>query len=211
MIEGVKDIAHKQLDFYRQGLVGCKFAEHAAKSPQEHKWGHCIIEHPNVLHIDREVRKAVDDPRIAQLSIIFPSVRTKQDLIALVEQFEMSEIFYFEPDVEFQNYICKRLRARILDKTSWVSGFAPMDFMPKTRRTPFTEIVLRVKNKPPYRKNIQPDTCENELHPGDLAMQGITGAEFTRMWKESFAAVKKVLGHNPDELSAARTSFVIEK
>jgi len=90
-----------------------------------------------------------------------------------------------------------------------VSGFAPLSFLPETRRAPCTELVFRVKNKQRYIKSIQPPTPENQLHVANLELPGISRNDFVKLWTGSFINTREKLGHKPDLLSAARTTFAL--
>jgi len=118
-------------------------------------------------------------------------------------------VFYFEPEFEFDGYRCVGLRASVLENASWVSGLAPLDFLPETRQAPCTELVFRVKNKQKYIKSVQPPTPHNQLHVANLELPDITRDGFTNLWIGSFVGTRQILGHQPDLLSAAKTTFAI--
>lgn len=205
------EIVSKQLDYYKHGLAGCKFAEYAANNPGRSGWNHIVMESLSAKKIDSEVDRAVKDNKINQLSIVLPNIKTKSDLENMVSVLRESKVFFFEEDEEYDGYRLIKLRARILGKIAWVSGFAPLDFLPKTRQSPSTELVLRVKDKPNYAKSIQSITPENELHVANLEVPDMSRKEFTKTWQQSFAGTREILGHNADKLSAAKITYIIPK
>lgn len=209
MIEDRKQIVKKQLEFYAEGLAGCRFAQYAAQHPGELGWGHVVIERPSIQKIDEEIERAVKDPKVMQISIILPNIKTKQDLLNLVSILRNSKHMYFEENGAFADYTLYKLRLNLNGKESWVSGFAPLDFLPKTRQSPFTELVVRVKDKPPYKKGIHKPTPENEVHIANLQVPKLSKNEFTDMFVDSFKNTTTVLGHKADELAAAKVTFAI--
>ena len=211
MNEVRRELIKKQLDFYKDGLDGCRFAQYAAKNPGALGWGHTVIERPSIKKIDEEIERAIKDPKIMQLSIILPNIKSKQDLLNLVSILKDSKLLYFEENDTFADYILYKLRLRLYGKESWVSGFAPMDFLPKTRQSPYTELVVRVKDKPPYKKGIHKPTPENEIHLANLQVPKLSKKEFTDMFVDSIKHTTEVLGHKADELAAAKVTFAIPK
>ena len=158
-----RKIVSDQLDFYCRGDAGCQFAVRAAENSKLHKWQHIVIEHQTISEIDTVIIDAIQSPEVNQISLLFPCIKTQSDLESLLYSFEASQIFFFAPEIEYSNYRCIGLRAHVLGKSAWVSGFAPLECLPKTRQAPFTELVFRVKDKPEYVKSIQPETASDTL------------------------------------------------
>jgi hypothetical protein len=127
--------------------------------------------------------------------------------IQLVQACVETGLFYDEggnePKMRFV-----RLRARVGADVSWVSGFGPFDFLPRTRQAPHCELTIRVKPRPLYKWYFK-DPLEGVIHLADLNMRGLSEQNLVKLWVASFVTTKKVLGHSPDEESAAKTTFVI--
>lgn len=208
-----KKTLKEQLDFYKVGLAGCKFAEYAAHNPEKHNWMHKVFHgelHSSLLRqVERFVERAEKSDDTSTVSLIFPQVKTQDALEKLISFLTTSPRFFLEPDEITHDFRCVHLRAHIGEDVAWVSGFAPLDFLPKTRQTPYTEIVFRVQKRPKYVKSIQPEPPAGTLHVADMEMPGMSREEFTRNWQQSFSHTQEVLGHHADELSAAKVTFAI--
>jgi len=90
---------------------------------------------------------------------------------------------------------------------AWVMGFGPHESFAKTRQSPYTEIVIPVKPKPDdtyHRHN-------NDKSSAHVADQHIDLDEkvMDRLWDNTYKKTRKVLGHEPDLFSGARTTFTI--
>jgi len=86
-------------------------------------------------------------------------------------------------------------------------GFGPFDFFAKTRQAPHTELVIPVKPKPAgtyHRHNQDPGLAHVADQPLDIADKILD-----RIWTNTFLKTRKVLGHEPDAFSGARTTFTI--
>ena len=204
-----QEIISKQIEFFRKGQAGCQFAARVSENPIQYGWRHIVVEPFDIVKIDKIVNESAVDSSTKQLSLLFPQIRTRQDHEQLLSGLDESNIFHIESEIEYNGFRLICLRAKILQKNSWVSGFAPLDFLPETREAPCTELVFRVKDKPKYTNSVQPPTPENELHVANLELPGISRDEFTQLWTGSFIHTRQILGHKPDLLSAAKTTFAI--
>lgn len=110
--------------------------------------------------------------------------------------------------MEFKGSRCLGLRVRVGVLESWVSGFGPFDFLPVTRRSPYTEVAFRVKARPKYELILKP-APENVIHLADLDLLGVTNAAFRTLWQASLDRTARMLGHAPDLRSAAKTTYAI--
>lgn len=207
VVVGSEEIINHQLEFYKKNRAGCAFAALAAKIPLKYGWMHYVIstEKLNIMH---HVQKAISNPGISTVSLIFPDVQTTSDLLKLIDSFRKCGFTIEEK--EFDGYVCYGIRVEVLGKQSWVSGFGNFDFFPKTRQAPHTEIVLRVKEAPDYELQMK-NTDKDVLHVAHMDMIVLTECPFKRLWKTSLDTTKKILGHKPNLLSAAKTTFSIPK
>ena len=108
------------------------------------------------------------------------------------------------------DYICVGLRVVSGSERSWVTGFGNFDFLPKTRQAPFTEIIFRSKPRPDY-DSVMKEAPAGVLHLADMDMKGMRENKFKALWFGSFDKTEAVLGHKPDILSAAKTTFAFPK
>lgn len=200
-------IIDNQLQFYREGRAGCLFAAHAAIDPAKYGWRLCVVD-PTVAGVESPLREAIASPTISTSSLIFPTVRTWSDLKALLTMLRTCPSFFVGQSIEVMGTVCLGYRVRIGDLTSWVTGFGPFEFLPATRRSPYTEIALRTKPRPNYRV-VMKEAPEGVIHLADMDMLAMSRDKFTSLWDGSFENTAKVLGHKPDLRSAAKTTFAV--
>jgi hypothetical protein len=199
-------VKEEQRGFFKSNRAGCAFAAFAAKDPVKYGWrSHVVPVSPDAISV--QLRDAIDSPDTQALSLIFPSVRSANDVLELAGACLETGLFHDEGfDRESLKFI--RLRARIEENVSWVTGFGPFDFLPLTRRAPHCELTIRVKPRPDYDWHFKPP-IDGIIHLADLDMMGLSDKKLMRLWQVSFQKTRKILGHVPDEESAAKTTFVI--
>lgn len=202
-----EEIIHQHLDFFAKNSSGCAFAAHASREARHFEWGLAIAREPDLPNLNELVQNFIDDPQIPTLSIIFPDVKTDQDLDFLLPSLECGLIFLNEKLDNDRNR-CYRFRLKIHSEISFISGFGPFDYMPITRRTPNVSIVMRVGPRPVYDWHLK-EPEPGILHVADMDMKGIPDRNLKRMWNNTFLRTAGLLGHKPDEESAAKTTFVV--
>lgn len=197
----------EHLDFFAKNGSGCAFAVQAARDAARHDWAIRIVRDGQVDSLDLLLREAVADPDVSTLSVVFPDTRTDEDLDALLPRLACDTLFLHEKfDTEHNR--CYRFRARVGEEDSYVSGFGPYNYMPVTRHTSATSIVLRVAARPNYSWYLKEPTL-GIVHVADMDMKGVSDRNLKRMWANSFLRVAGLLGHSPNDESAAKTTFVI--
>jgi hypothetical protein len=201
-----KSIIQEQMNFYKNGLSGCYFASVAAKNPHMYGWHQSVID-ANVQDINESLVSAINNPNISTLSLIVPKVCEPIDLINLTQELIQVPVIQVESQ-EYNSFTCLGVRVLVGDYISWVTGFGNFSFLPKTRQAPYTEIALRVKPRPNYEWVLK-EAPKMIIHLADLDMLGLSKAIFEKLWKLSFRNTERVLGHKPDLLSAAKTTFSI--
>lgn len=201
------EIIAKQLDFFVQNLSGCGFAALAAREPEKFEWQHVIVARDEIATLDSVVEAAIASPTVSTLSIIFPDISTNDELDGLISALTGNYIYAHETHDTSHNR-CYRFRAKIGEDTSFVSGFGPFGYMPKTRQSPYTSIVMRVKPRPAYDWHLK-EPEEGIIHVADMDMKGLPDRKLKRLWRNTFLTVAGILGKKPDEESAAKTTFLI--
>jgi len=201
------EIVATQLDFFARNLSGCAFAAMAARDPIKFEWAHHVIDSEALANLDTVIEAATADPAVSTLSIVFRDVVGDRELDGLIPSLVSENIYLHETLDTLQNR-CYRFRAKIGEDESFVSGFGPFDYLPKTRRTPYTSVVMRVKPRPNYEWHLK-EPEEGIIHVADMDMKGLPDRNLQRMWRNSFLTVAGLLGRKPDQESAAKTTFVI--
>lgn len=199
-----------QLAFYQSGGAGCLFLAHAARNPAKYGWELRVVENNTVKELSEIIQESIASNWISTQSIIFPRVDSYPGFKSFLRDLQTVPEVVLEQSEEFNDYICLGYRIKIGQYLSWVTGFGPFGFLPKTRQAPYTEITFRTKPRPDY-KVVMKEAPKNVLHLADMDMKGMKKAKFQAMWTGSFTNTEKVLGHKPDLCSAAKTTFSIPK
>ncbi len=162
---------------------------------------------PRIGQIDDIILEAVSNDDVSTLSLIFPDVCTEGDLNELIPSLNREVIFLHEI-LDVNSNRCYRFRAHVGDDVSYISGFAPFTTMPVTRRAGVTSIVIRVGPRPAYTWYLKEPEA-GVVHVADMDMMGLPDRKLKGMWNISFLKTAGLLGHKPDEESAAKTTFVV--
>lgn len=206
---GESDMPEKQQEFFKRNGSGCAFAAAAARDMQKYGWKQAICD-ISADEIDREIEGAISDASISTLSLIFPTIKTDAQMSALLSELQKCKLVFLEEKFEVGTKYGFRFRAIIGDLHSWISGFGPFDYLPETRRSPSVEMTIRVKPRPEYEWHFKASP-PGVIHLADLNMLGLPDKKLWKLWGVSFLRTKKLLGHDPDAESAAKTTFVIPK
>jgi len=200
------DIIAEQLDFFIRNGSGCAFAAQAARDPSKYEWGHIVLPCADIEKLDERVMGAIADSSISTLTVIFPGVRSDDELATLIPKLVTDNLILHQTH-DTETMRCYRFRATVNDDQSFISGFGPFDFMPITRRSPHTAIVMRVDARPPYAWHLK-EPENGIIHVADMDMKGLSDRTLNRMWNNSFLRTRGLLGKKPDDESAAKTTFV---
>lgn len=201
-----KEYRKDQRGFFRQGSAGCTFAAVAANNLEKYGWRQVVVE-PTVTSISAAIADAVDDPATSLTSLIFPRVTSVGDLVALISELDMTPGVSVERTLH-ESWVCVGVRVQFYGLKSWVSGFGPFSFLPKTRQSPHCDLTFRVKPRPKFERVMKPSPS-GVVHLADLDMIDMSDTVFKRMWYGAFKSTKSVLGKSPDILSAAKTTFAL--
>lgn len=202
-----QEIINKQLLFHKRGKAGCAFSSIASRKPQYYEWDHKVFQFFDSKSIDEAITNYINSKNVSTLSLIFPEVKTIYELCSLIHTLENCKTITSVRS-KYENFQCFGLRIKVKDKLSWVTGFGPYSFFPETRKTPYTEITFRVKEKPNYEWEMK-ESAEETLHLAHMDMKNIEEQTFKKLWNYSLNNTEKQLGHKPDFISAAKTTFSI--
>lgn len=201
------EVIDEQLEFFSKSKSGCAFAAVAAKDPGRYEWSHSVCAASDSKCADGAIEAAISDPAISTLSLIFPEVRTSEELAEFIPNLLGGRLHLFQA-LDTERNRCYRIRLKLDCEESFVSGFGPFDFMPITRQTPHTGLVMRVKPRPNYDWFLKPPE-DGIVHVADMDMKGMSEKHLRRLWNNSFLTTRGILGKEPDDESAAKTTFVI--
>lgn len=202
-----QDIIDAQMEFFRKGKSGCSFAAFAARDPKHFEWHHRVVLPDQYATVQAIVAEAILDDEVSTLALVFPDVDTDEKLDEILPVLN-GDFLFLHHCLNTEANCCFRFRARVGDDEAFVSGFGPFDYMPKTRRTPYTSLIFRVSPRPEYDWYLKPPE-QGIIHVADMDMKGLADRTLHRMWRSSFLGTNGILGHEPDDESAAKTTFVI--
>lgn len=209
MTESNDALLEGNLQHYRQHHAGCSFAAFAAHKPVAHSWHLEVMHDPESM--DEVVSRLRRNGKIATVSLLFPTVNGQERLEQLIESLSRSDHFFREDLGFHEKYDLVGLRFRVDTETvSWVTGLGPFHWMPATRQSPTTEIAFRIRRRPSYPWTFK-ETPQGVVHLADMEFPGIDETRMRHLWDSSFDRTRRVLGHPPDMLSAAKTSFILPK
>lgn len=180
-----------QRDWHARGQNGCMFAMYAARHFSQIEWSSTVIDQlptSNVIRSDLE--NAVNDADNKLHSFIFPNVITKEQVEELVNLFISAGCIVRKKSDEVYTLI--RLRWLLGEIESWVIGFSPVEELPTTRRSPFTELIFSTKKK---IKIIHPQLNNDPMqaHVADLDL-GFKVDAIGRLMKRSSQHTARILG-----------------
>lgn len=201
------DIISEQLEFFARNGSGCAFAAYAARDALQYEWAHMVLSTADAEAVDDVIAGAVADPSVSTLSLIFPEVQSMSALMELLPLLNR-EILHLHEIFPTEGNACYRFRARVGDDESLVEGFGPFHWMPVTRQAPHTAIAMRVGPRPDFEWFLQPPE-EGLIHVADMDMKGLSRRALERMWSNSYTRTRGLLGQDPDDESAAKTTFIL--
>jgi hypothetical protein len=203
------------LDWVRRGQTGCRFAQILAHKADAAGWHSATF------------LKRLDPGSIGELvglflsgtaghaeavQLIFPYIKTPEELAQLVNDLCASDSWYWEEGEESDlDGIPVSLRWRLPLKraVSWVLGFAPFDFMPVTRRAPFVALQMRVGEQKRTPEQFLDDGT-SVVHLADLDdMLGNREVARQRLNDETRAAKSNILNGELVSAARARITFII--
>lgn len=197
-----------QKHWHASGQNGCPFAQWIAKRTGSPTWTHLVAR--GVDAPDAELlRHSVGNPACQLVSVLYPDIT---ELGTAIEVIENLPRLVTEFTVEIANvvvgYDLFELRYRLSSElTAWVMGFGPFAEMAATRRSPLFELVWRVKPKPSWLfEKLNHD--QSIAHLADFPAP-IKRSAWTRMFTFTQAETRRLLGKEPDRITAAKTTLAV--
>lgn len=200
-----------QQDWHARGQNGCNFARIAARRALEVGWhSEYIGSLDDVDKVDDVMAESADHPDREIVSIVFDSM-SPNDLVDMITTLTEVSDFYLEDDRIIDEGTRRQLYLRYPLKlgrvAAWSMCFAPYDFMPNTRRSPFIEIATRVKEKP---EGLHPMLNGNpaEAHLADLILDNDPKHTAHRI-VTTVGRTAAILGEKPNHITAAKSTIVV--
>jgi hypothetical protein len=205
-------VAGIQRDWHTQGQTGCLFARNLARTLSDEVWPSAVITHApeRGADLDRAVAAAIASADAALLSVLFSGVDHPRALVALLAELaRSSQVLCAEEPYTYGDLTVLRLRAPVTDDgvLAWILAFGPFGFWPATRRGPVTELVIRVKPKPP---RILPrlDQDRRTAHVADTPIAMADDCA-ERMWQGTRCTARRLLGEEASILTSADVTLCI--
>lgn len=203
-----------QRDWHVRGQTGCMFARIAALQALTLRWDYTVIRDLSMEYsgaIERYLSGIHSDPRIELASLLFPEVTAAEQAVDIVRNLVAATSFWLERDETRTG--AQHLHVRYPVGTpgrtvqAWVMGFAPFKFVPNTRRGPYFELAIRVKEKPDrifHRLTQDRDVA----HLADVPLT-MSDRHWEDRWQSTLARTRMILGGEPNEVSAAKSTLVV--
>lgn len=197
-------------NWFTQGQVGCAFAKYMAKDTQQFGWDFITYTENDfsknkISELYDDIKYYIKKEHSETLSVIFPLIKTEKDFANLIHSLISNTDIFIEKTLQYNNHTLLAMRLDISghENNSWIMALGPLDTFPLTRQAPFLQLVIRLKVKDTDRmyskaKNV-PDA-----HNADMPVDMLPIHMQDRLWEASFKNTKRVLGHKPDNLSAAK-------
>jgi hypothetical protein len=202
-----------QRDWHIRGQTGCQFARLAALAAADLRWGYLVVRDRNVemRNISQAIETALGDLRIEVMSLLFPWVTQEGHATSLLYNLVSCTRFWLERDEVINGSLRLHLRYPVTDQTqpvqAWVMAFGPFNWAPNTRRGPYFELVIRVREKPAWifhRLTQDRDVA----HLADVPL-GMSDKHWEDRWMSTMRRTRMILGDEPDDVSAAKCTIAI--
>ncbi|GAA1370407.1 hypothetical protein [Catellatospora chokoriensis] len=204
-----------QRDWHTRGQNGCQFARLVAKDADTVRWDYHVLDvnadassEAVTADVSELVANALVDPHVQVASILAPGIATAGGLVELIRALVRRGPFWLERDDQADGLHRFFVRYPLDDDTqAWVMAFAPLEFIPNTRRGPYVELAVRVKPKPDWV--FHRSSQEREI--AHLADTPLTMSD--RHWEDRWWSTKRrtemILGAKPDDVSAAKATLTV--
>lgn len=199
-------ISQVQADWHRQGQNGCLFARVLNSDRPGYGWTTTVVPRSGVAEatarVVEETSAGIERADVRIVSFLFPWMTSAEDLAALLKALGEAPgwtVTTTALDAEHTN-VAVRLALERGTVTSWVLGFGPFTFLPMTRRSPFTELVVLVKPKVPGQHRMDDDMTR--AHLADVPVSVLGDPEFKGLVERTAAHRLFILGGDEEEKRA---------
>ena len=192
--------------------TGCLFASRLAINHAREGWVSLAIpEGLDDLSLYNLIAP-ITDALPSALMVTFPYVETADDLVGLIEQMRRLPNWFAREVTEKREpgklLVGLRWKLPDLEHVSWVLGFGSFDFLPFTRRAPFTALVFRTS--PDWPASVPRKKTEGypEVHLADINMR-ITSEQFDKLHSRTVELREGLLTGELDSAAKAQVTFSI--
>ncbi|MGH8883864.1 MAG: hypothetical protein ACRDYX_01555 [Egibacteraceae bacterium] len=192
------------------------FARLAARAADTLRWDYVVLsatlsgfEPETCIALEQHLDRSVEDARTQVLSILFPEMTGATEAVAGIRELARRTKFWLERDEVADSSLRLYLRYPVGDSgvQAWVMAFAPFDFVPNTRRGPYFELAVRVKEKPAkIFHRLNEDRAVAHLADVPLVMRD---RYWEHRWWSTLRRTRMILAGEPNDISAAKTTFVV--
>lgn len=194
-----------------QGQIGCAFAKYMSHSTDDFGWKFEVcrfdtFSKEEVSALYSVIDSHINNPESETLSILFPYITEESQFYEMLDRLIKYSPFFLDSAVNYgDNLKLLAIRLDISGKgnNSWIMALAPFEEFPITRQSPITQLVIRLKVKDPSRMYHQAKNVA-DAHNADMPIDIIAKHKQDALWDASFKNTERVLGHKPDDLSAAK-------
>jgi hypothetical protein len=205
-----------QRDWHIRGQTGCQFARLAALAAHALSWHYLVaaVAEPIAAEfgvITSQLELAERDQGCEILSILFPAVTSPRQAVNIIYDFATQRGFWLERVSLDEDHLRLHLRYTLPGPKSaaWIMAFAPFDFMPNSRRSPYFELAIRVKPKPSeIFHRINSDRAVAHLADAPLTMPA---KHWEDRWQSTLKRTRMILGHEPNQISAAKATLTVPR
>lgn len=205
-----------QRAWHVRGQTGCLFALLAARAADTLRWEYVVLgatlsdlEPETAVALGEHLDRAVDDTRIQVLSILFPGITEATEAVTGIRGLTARTNFGLERDEIAGSSLRLHLRYPIggSGAQAWVMAFAPFEFVPNTRRGPYFELAVRVKEKPSrIFHRVNQDRAVAHLADVPLVMKD---KYWEHRWWSTLRRTRMILDGEPNDISAAKATLAV--
>lgn len=208
-------LAAAQRDWHIRGQNGCVFARLAALAAGGLRWDYVVADFVPGVSTTAAVGEMVRDHAAADgvevLSLLVPGLTTADEVVRFVRELAESSAFWLERDDVIDELVVAHLRYPVPaapdDVQAWVMGFGPFDWMPGTRRSPYFELVIRVREKNPWLFH-RLNQDRGVAHLADVPLN-MPQHHWEHRWQSTRRRTRMILQKEPDSYSAAKCTLAI--
>ena len=216
----IESVIAEQQKWHGLSMQGCIFAGHLFKNLPESSKIHskCFLENISqelIENIELLITDLIKDENAFLVSIILPAVKTKADLLTLIDLCKKNTDWTIEDEEIWENKRLIKIRVSLGENDesgseifSWMLGFGNFSFFPPTRQSPYFEIMLPLKSKYFFKKtfnkfslnqhfeeSIDRGTATKDAHLADVFIEKVTDnlKRDELLWNQSKSRKKKLL------------------